>query len=46
MPWEKLGEEPCNEDVFLCCTNRHLLDAAGFKIAPIDVLQNILGMNI
>lgn len=39
MPWGKVSDEPCNEDVFLCCTNRHLIDAAGLKIAPIEVAK-------
>ena len=28
-----------NEDVLLCCTNRHLLEAAGLRIAPLEVAK-------
>ena len=28
-----------NEDVMLCCTNRHLLEEAGMRIAPLEVAK-------
>lgn len=33
------GKSYYNEDVFLCCTIRHLLEAEGMKIAPLEVAK-------
>lgn len=39
LSWKRYEEGPNNEDVFLCCTNRHILEEEGIKIAPIEVAK-------
>ena len=42
VPWEAQIEGDrvwYNEDVFICCKIRHLLEADGMRIAPIDVAK-------
>lgn len=41
LPWEKnLGDDDYNEDVFLCCKHRLLLEEAGLCFAPIEVAKH------
>ena len=37
--WEKNASGTYNEDCFLCCDNRHKLEAAGLRIAPLEVAK-------
>lgn len=37
--WEKIASGTYNEDCFLCCDNKHKIEAAGLKIAPIEVAK-------
>jgi len=37
--WKKIASGTYNEDCFICCDNKHLVEAAGLKIAPIDVAK-------
>ena len=42
IPWEgyfDCGKVWYNEDVFICCRIRHLLEAEGMKIAPLEVAK-------
>lgn len=42
VPWvgeEINGKVYYNEDVFICCKIKHLLEAAGMKIAPLEVAK-------
>ena len=39
LKWEKDAEGWYNEDTFLCCRNKHKIEAAGMKIAPIEVAK-------
>ncbi len=39
LVWEKDEEGFFNEDIFLCCRNRHRIEAAGMKIAPVEVAK-------
>lgn len=39
LKWEKDGEGFYNEDIFLCCMNKHRIEEAGMKIAPIEVAR-------
>lgn len=35
--WEKDEDGFYNEDIFLCCMNKHKFEAAGMKYAPVEV---------
>lgn len=37
--WERIASGTFNEDCFLCCDNKHRIEAAGLKIAPIEVAK-------
>lgn len=37
--WEMDEDGFYNEDIFLCCMNKHRLEEAGMKIAPVDVAK-------
>ncbi len=39
LKWEKDAEGWYNEDTFLCCRNKHKIEEAGMKIAPIEVAK-------
>lgn len=39
LKWEKDSEGWYNEDTFLCCRNKHRIEEAGMKIAPIEVAK-------
>lgn len=39
LEWRPAADGFYNEDIFLCCMNKHLLEAAGMKIAPIEVAR-------
>ena len=39
LKWERDEEGFYNEDIFICCTNRHLFEAEGMKWAPLDVAK-------
>lgn len=39
LPWERLDDGSYNEDIFLCCKNKNLLEDAGMKFAPIEVAK-------
>lgn len=34
LKWAPAGDGTYNEDIFLCCMNKHRLEAAGMRIAP------------
>ena len=37
--WKRIASGTYNEDCFLCCDNKHRIEAAGLKIAPIEVAK-------
>ena len=37
IPWEKTQSGDYNEDCFLCCKNKVLLEENGMRFAPLDV---------
>lgn len=37
--WKRIASGTYNEDCFLCCDNKHRVEAAGLKIAPIEVAK-------
>lgn len=39
LKWERMEDGTYNEDVFLCCKNKNLLEDAGMKFAPIEVAK-------
>ena len=39
LTWEKDEDGFYNEDIFLCCMNKHRIEAAGMKIAPVEVAK-------
>lgn len=39
LVWEKDEEGFYNEDIFLCCRNKHKIEEAGMKIAPVEVAK-------
>lgn len=39
LEWKPASDGFYNEDIFLCCMNKHLIEAAGMKIAPIEVAR-------
>lgn len=39
LRWEMDEEGFYNEDIFICCMNKHRLEEAGMQIAPIDVAK-------
>lgn len=39
LVWEKDEDGFYNEDIFICCMNRHRLEEAGMKIAPVEVAK-------
>ena len=39
MPWMPSAHGDYNEDCFICCQNKHLFDAAGMQIAPLEVAK-------
>ena len=39
LPWEKDEDGFYNEDIFICCMNKHRLEEAGMKIAPVEVAK-------
>lgn len=39
LEWTKDEEGFYNEDIFLCCRHKHEIEAAGMKIAPIEVAK-------
>ena len=39
LKWERDEEGFYNEDIFICCTNKHLFEAEGMKWAPIEVAK-------
>lgn len=39
LKWEKDEEGFYNEDIFLCCMNKHKIEEAGMQIAPIEVAK-------
>ena len=39
MKWERMEDGTYNEDTFLCCKNRNVLEGAGMKFAPIEVAK-------
>lgn len=38
IPWEKV-DGYYNEDIFICCKNKHLFEEAGMRIAPIEIAK-------
>lgn len=39
LKWEKLADGSYNEDIFLCCKYKNVLEDAGMKFAPIEVAK-------
>lgn len=39
LKWEKDEDGFYNEDIFICCMNKHRLEEAGMKIAPVEVAK-------
>lgn len=39
LEWKRDEEGFFNEDIFICCTNRHLFEEAGMRWAPIEVAK-------
>lgn len=39
LEWKPAADGFYNEDIFLCCMNKHLIEQAGMKIAPIEVAR-------
>ena len=39
LEWKRDEDGFYNEDIFICCTNRHLFEAEGMKWAPLDVAK-------
>ena len=39
LKWEKDEDGFYNEDIFLCCMNKHRIEEAGMKIAPIEAAK-------
>ncbi len=39
LTWEKDEDGVYNEDVFLCCMNKHKIEEAGMRIAPVEVAK-------
>ena len=39
LVWEKDEDGFYNEDIFLCCRNKHRLEEAGMRIAPVEVAK-------
>ena len=39
LVWEKDEDGFYNEDAFLCCMNKHRIEEAGMKIAPVEVAK-------
>ena len=39
LKWEKDEEGFYNEDIFICCMNKHRLEEAGMSIAPVEVAK-------
>lgn len=39
LKWEPAADGYYNEDIFLCCMNKHRIEEAGMKIAPIEVAR-------
>lgn len=37
--WQKDEDGFYNEDIFLCCMNKHIIEAAGMKFAPVSVAK-------
>lgn len=38
-PFESKGKLWYNEDIFICCRNKHLFEEAGMKFAPLEVAK-------
>lgn len=39
LKWEPSKDGTYNEDIFLCCMNKHRIEAAGMKIAPLETAR-------
>ena len=39
LKWEKDEDGFYNEDIFLCCMNKHRIEEAGMKFAPVEVAK-------
>lgn len=39
LEWKRDEDGFYNEDIFICCTNRHLFEAQGMRWAPLDVAK-------
>ena len=39
IPWLPSAYGNYNEDCFICCQNKHLFEAAGMKIAPLEIAK-------
>lgn len=39
LVWEKDEDGFYNEDIFICCRNKHRLEEAGMRIAPVEVAK-------
>lgn len=39
LAWERDEDGFYNEDIFICCTNKHRFEAEGMKFAPIEVAK-------
>ena len=39
LPWEMDEDGFYNEDIFLCCMNKHKIEEAGMRIAPVEVAK-------
>lgn len=39
LTWQPSEDGTYNEDIFLCCMNKHNLEKAGMKIAPVEVAK-------
>ncbi len=39
LNWEPAKDGSYNEDIFLCCMNKHRIEAAGMKIAPLEAAR-------
>ena len=39
LKWEKNEDDFYNEDIFLCCMNKHRIEEAGMSIAPVEVAK-------
>ncbi len=39
LPWERDEDGFYNEDIFICCTNKHRFEEAGMEFAPIEAAK-------